>query len=508
MNRVARFFDTVVSTVSPAAGLRRERARLTAHLLNQQFGTRRYEAATKKRRGEGWQAKGTSAQTEVALDLHTLRDRSRDLVRNNPNAARAVTLLQNNVVGSGIRASIANPKAAAAWKQWAETTDCDARGRMDFYGIQELVIRTVAESGECLVIRRRASNTASGIPLRLLVLEGDYLDTAKTTPLDTGYIQNGVELDRDGRPVAYWLYDRHPGDQQGPSFVSKRYPASEVLHIFDMLRPGQVRGVPFGASAMLRMYDLDGFEDAQLIRQKIAACYAVFVTDSAEALGGFDSDRRGEAEKVEPGIIEYLPPGKAVTFASPPGAEGAYVDYVREHLRRIAASYGVTYEALTGDYSQVNYSSARMGAVEMNRNMLRLQTRMMVPQLCQPVFSWFAEASQIVGRGRAALTANWSTPRQEMVDPTREVPAIINMVRGHLMSQSEALRKMGYEPDEVFAEIAADNERLDQLGLISDSDPRKVMKAGITQPYLDTPSTAAGFTDPEPEPAPAPAAPA
>lgn len=493
--------DRIVWAVSPSTALRRMQARMASDMLE---SSRRYNAATKGRRGANWNAKSTSAQTEISLDLITLRNRSRDMVRNNPFAAKAVQVIQNNVIGTGIRPSISNARAKNAWKAWAETTDCDWNGQMNFYGLQKQIMRTVAESGECIVVKRRLANTRSGVPIRLQVLEGDYIEHSRTYDVDGGgYIQNGIEYSGQGERVAYWLYERHPGDQRGPSFVGRRVPASDVLHVYDVQRPGQVRGVPFGVSALLRLQDFDEYEDAQLVRQKIAACFSVFITDSSEALGGIDSAAREEAGRVEPGIIEYLPPGKQVSFASPPGAEG-YTDYSRKILQGVSAAYGITYEALTNDLSAVNFSSARMGWLEMQRNIEDWQQRMIIPMLCQPVFDWFVAAATIAGRGGAAINASWTTPRREMVDPTREVPAVITAIRGGLITQSEALRQAGYEPDDVYSEIAADNKAFDRLGLILDSDPRKVMKAGITQPYLDTASSAAGFDDPPP---PAPTAP-
>jgi len=485
-------FERTIAYFSPATALRRERARLALDVVG-----RKYEGAAKGRRTQNWLTRGTSANTEISADLFTLRERSRDLVRNCAPAFKAIQVIQNNTIGTGIRPNIANAKAKKAWQAWGETTDCDYGGQMDFYGLQKLIMRTVAESGEALVLKRRVAKTASGVPIRLQVLECDHIDHLKTFEIESGYIINGIEFNNSGERVAYWLFERHPGDLLAMSADSKRIPATEVLHIYDIQRPSQVRGIPFGASTFINQRDYDEFVDAQLVRQKIAACFSVFIQDQTE-LTTARSEEREEAGRVEPGVIEYLPPGKTVTFASPPPADG-YSDYSRNMLQRIASGYGITYESMTGDLANTSFSSGRMGWLEMARNIGDWQGRIIIPMFCKAAFEWFVTGAELAGRGGKSVTATWTTPKREMINPAQDVPAVINSIRAGLISQSEALRMLGYDPDEVFAEMAADNAKLDNLGLILDSDPRKVMKAGTVQPYLDTTVAAAGFEDSPPQ---------
>jgi lambda family phage portal protein len=137
------------------------------------------------------------------------------------------------------------------------------------------------------------------------------------------------------------------------SLASQPVPASSVLHLFDRLRPGQVRGVPWFAPVILKLRDLDEYDDAELVRKKIEACFAAFVTgsDDEETLGAAATDADGRrVESFEPGMIEYLAPGKDVKFATP-SAGGDYAEYMRVQLHAIASGVGLTYELLTGDLS-------------------------------------------------------------------------------------------------------------------------------------------------------------
>jgi capsid protein len=181
--------------------------------------------------------------------LARLREVARDLVRNNPYAESALGTIADHTVGWGIVAKplTPNPRLTAAWKAWSETTACDADGRHNLAGLQNLAIRTIAESGEVLIRRRnRLLSDGLPIPMQLQVLEPDMLDAYKTITLPNGgKIVQGVEFDAIGTRVAYWLFPKHPGailmQSIGSMFpASKRIPASEIIHGFmtKAARPG------------------------------------------------------------------------------------------------------------------------------------------------------------------------------------------------------------------------------------------------------------------------------
>jgi lambda family phage portal protein len=486
------WIDRAVSLVSPRTGLRRARYRAAMDVLH-----RGYEGARVGRRTDGWVSPGTGANTEVAVALPRLRDRTRDLVRNNPYAAKAVQAVVSNLVGTGIVARARsgdadlNDRADALWLRF--TAQCDADGRTDFHGQQALVVRAMAESGECLVrLRPRRSNDGLDVPLQLQVLEADHLDTTRAGDVPGGgFIHQGIEFDGLGRRIAYWLFPVHPGEvatfRRG-SLQSRRIPADRVLHIFERLRPGQERGVPWFAPAILKLRDLDEYDDAELVRKKIEACFAAFVLDAddAETLGEVRQDGDGRRiETFEPGMIEYLPAGKDVRFAAP-AASGGYPEYMRMQLHAVAAGLGLTYELLTGDLSQVNYSSIRAGLIEFRRRMEALQWQVLIPNLCTPIWRAFVTTAQATGRLPAGdFGVEWTAPRFEAVDPLKDVKADIMAVRAGAMTLKEMIARNGYDPAEVLREIAETNALLDRLGLVLDTDPRHSTQTGQAKPSED-----------------------
>lgn len=459
--------EKTIFRVSPAWALARERARVAIDLL------RGYEAATNGRRGGMQGANGGSANAESIYALTQLRNKSRELVRNNTYAQRAIHVIATNTIGAGIRPShsgtsnLQNKRINEQWKIWAETTDCDYNGQLNFYGLQEQVMKAVAQDGECLIVRRRTRDR-NKISIQLQVLEADYLDVNRfqNTFGDGSFIMQGVEFDKNGKRSAYWLFDRHPGDPLLTSYPpSKRVRAEDVCHVYRVDRPGQVRGIPFGVSAFLRVRDLDEYQDAELMRRKIAACFAAFVTDT----NGISNSKGSVPDRIEPGSVTTLSPGQSISFAAPPSTEG-YSEYVKTTLQSIAIGYGITYESLTSDLANTSFSSGRMGWLEMHRNVVSWQENIMIAQFCQPVYQWFSDALELMGY-RSANAVTWTPPRREMIDPVKETEGMKQLIRSGMDSWQNQVRKLGRDPQDVLNELKADHELFVGAKIVPESDP-------------------------------------
>lgn len=480
------FWDRALGFFSPLAELRRLQARQARDVMLRSNG---YEGASHGRRTQNWYANGLAANALVWGNVKTLRSRCRDLERNQPYAASGLEVITTHTVGKGIIPTATGGKRDSKnldslWVDWGDETACDFDGRFDFYGLQALAMKTIARDGSVLIRRKRARlSDGLPVPLQLQVLEPDYLDFSRDCMTeDGGRIMNGVAFDKNGRRTGYWLFPEHPGDRfvAYRSLLSEFVPASEVLHVYRTERAGQSDGVPWLAPGVIRIKDLDEYEDAALIRQKIAACFVGFIhdTEALDDLSG-SADKKSALERVEPGILETLPPGKTVTFGTPPATQG-HGENMTWYLRGIAAALGITYEALTGDYSQVNFSSARMGALRMRANIDQWQGMMLVPQLCKPVWRWFVEAAIMQGTVETFSPAVWTPPRREMIDPVKETEALKAQIRIGLTPLSEAQQQLGKDPVTVMAQYAADNQKLDELKLKFDSDPRKDTGAAPT----------------------------
>jgi lambda family phage portal protein len=476
------WWDRFLIGIAPGWGLRRLRSRAAAFA---------YEAASGGRRSS-WHRSSSDANAAGGPSLSVLRELSRDLRRNNGWARRGIQTIANNTIGWGIGAKATGVEPSLAktalelWNKWADSKSCNFDGQMPFNGIQRLVLKTVVESGEALVVKQPADEVDGlPVPLRVQVLEPDYLDTMKDrTGGDgdqAGPIIQGVEFDRDGRRVAYWLHRQHPGSMRLGSFDSRRVPARDVLHVYLVERAGQVRGVPWLTSAIARLNDFDEYDDAVLMQQKIAACFGAFVQDfegSGTALGE-QSREDPHLETLEPGHIEYLPQGKTVTFAQPPGVTDS--SFTTRNLRRIAVSLGVTYEDLTSDYSMVNFSSARMARLAHWANVHEWRWDMVIPQLCDGVWRWAMELAAGLYEWPAVPSAEWAPPPMPMLEPDKEGLAYQRLVRTGAMTIYQMIRERGEDPASHLAEIAEANARLDDLGIVLDCDPRRLNASGGSQ---------------------------
>lgn len=456
--------DKMVALVSPELGLKRMYSR--ALYAEAQASTKRgFDGAKSGPRAGNWRGSGNSINADLATSLTTLRNRSRDLIANNPYIKHALKVLVGNMVGTGIVPKFEDKRMADLWATWSRL-ECDAAGLLGFGGIQAQLIRAIWESGEVLVrYRVRYPEDGLSIPLQLQVLEADFLDSSKTGETDTGFCIAGVQFNKTGQRTGYWLFDRHPGEvpSLARALTSKLIPASEVLHLFNPLgRPGQVRGIPEFAASIWKARDLDDYQEAHAIRKKIEACFAAFVTTSDQDFRAGQPSavvKKGErrVEELSPGLIEYLRPGEEVEFSNPTGSDG-YEETVRVDLRAIAAGADVSYEQLTGDYSQVNFTSGRMGKMEFKTMVEQFQWLVFVPMFCDQVAAKASSIAYLYKKIPVAkvLPASWTAPRIALLDPLREGQGYQVMIEIGVMSRHMVIRELGYDPTEVDAEIAAD----------------------------------------------------
>lgn len=489
----ANLLDRAIGWVAPVAGARRLRHRVAMDIME-----RGYDGAKSGRLNDSWNATSTSADAEIAAAGRLLRDRMRDLVRNNPHAANALSVLVAHAVGDGIVPRSKDPKINDLFAKWVNK--CDAGGRLDFYGIQSIAVRGMFESGDGIVRRRRRlASDGLPVPLQLQVLETDMIDTVKEGTLPNGNTAiQGIEFSRLDKPLAYWMFRTHPGNSYydlRSSFESVRISADDIAHAFVMDRP-QVKGTPWGSPVITALYDLAGYEQAEIVRKRLEACLVGVVTggEDGDSVGMPMTNENGDplppgiydvhgarVEKFSPGMFYNAVGGRDIKF-SQPAATGNYDAYKNSMLHTIAAGFRVPHSLLTGRLDGVNYSSSKIGLEHFKRMISALQWQVIIPMLCQPIWDWFIEAAYLAGEiNTRDVPVEWSPPRFYSADPSKDATARIAEVRSGFKTLFEAIAETGRNPDDVLAEHAAANKKLDDLGLIFDSDPRRMSGNGQVQ---------------------------
>ena len=280
------------------------------------------------------------------------------------------------------------------------------------------------------------------------------------------------------------------------------------------MRPGQLRGIPWLANALVRLWELDQYDDAELLRKKFAAMMMAFIIrqnpedpffgNEQTTRGGHRCRRRHagcrepgvQVAQLEAGTMMDLEPGEDVKFTDPADVGGNYEAFERQTLLRIGAGLGMPYDMLTGDLSQTSYSSIRAGILSFRRLCEQIQYGVFIYQFCRPVWQAFIEAAVLAGELDARdyqanradyLAVEWHTPKWAWVDPEKDVKAEILAIRAGLKARSMSINETGMDEEEVDRQIARDNERADELELVLDSDPRRTDMRGAEKVEATSP---------------------
>lgn len=495
--KLGEIIDRSIAPFAPGLAARRTAARIGLDAVRQ------YEAAKfGDRRTKGWSRPASSADRENEFGTIGLRNGARDLVRNNKYASAAVKQMKAHMIGDGItcRTTHAIPSVAqAAQDEWDRF--CDSKvyeNRHDIFHVQKLIAGEMVEGGEALQLWLAGPN---GPDSKIRVLEGDYLDSTKTTRLnDGGRLVQGVQFNRDNDRTHYHLFDEHPGDVIfGSSLTSTAISAEFVDHVYDEARPGQTRGVSWFASTALTLRDIADIEDARRWKEKVAACVALVLTpgedSSASALAASEKQegKKPDQETLRPGMIFRTKKGETATSLTP-AASADGVMFIRQQLAAVSANL-VPYHVLTGDVSQANYSSLRAALLAFWALLDDWQQQIIIPLCCRSAFDRRMRILALQ-KGDARLLqvkAQWAVPKRAFVDPVKDLMGEIMEIRAGLSTMTQAMSRRGIDVDKHLKEIERINGLLDSMKLALDIDPRKLTTAGILQaaaPYLYKTDTA------------------
>jgi lambda family phage portal protein len=470
-------------------------------------GRRAYEGAVVSRLTSDWVTSSTSADAEINSSLVRLRNRSRQLVRDNAYARQALRAIACNVIGHGIRLQAQVPmqrgggrlderlnrQIETAWDRWCRPSTCHTAGRLSFVEISRLAIQAMAESGEVFIRMVPQAFGGSSVPLALEVLEADLVKEDKNDgpAPDGSEWRMGVKVDRWGRPLSYAFRTRHPGDiQNGLGHQLVEVPAAEILHLAMIERPGQTRGVPMFAAAIKRLHHLAGYEEAEVVRARAASSLMGFITSPEGELQGDEVYQDERVSNFEPGVFKYLAPGESVNVPTLDAPDGQFEPFMRAMLRAVAATTGVPYPSLSADYSQTNYSSSRLELLESREHWRTLQ-QFMIEHLHRPVFEQWMRAAVAVGQldlpGYELMperydAVKWFPRGWGWVDPEKEVNAYKEAVRCGFATQAQIVAEQGGDLEELLVARKAEVDRAQELELQFDTNPADDDLGGYVEP--------------------------
>ena len=459
---------------------------------------RDYLAASKGRLYMDFKGSNKSADAEIRWNLRDLRNRSRDLERNNEYARRYLQLLQTNIVGeSGFRLQLkgrnidgtidmaGNNIIEAAWDEFCRLGGPTVDGKMSMTDLDNHVIRGMARDGEVFLHIVNKNYLRHGIGVQ--IIEPDRVDEQMNETLKDGnQVRMGVELDSDTRRVAaYHVLVNNPGDYDYATTTTggyrQRIPADRMLHIYVQERADQTRGVPWVVTAMPALKMLHGYREAELVAARVGAAKMGFFTSPAG--DGFTADGFEDTftplYDAEAGTFHQLPAGVDFKAFDPTHPTTAFADFEKAILRGIAGGLGVSYTSLANDLEGTSYSSIRQGALE-ERDFYKTQQRFMIEHFVDPMFRmWMRHVMDfalipINGPGKFekfSLGISWRARGFQWVDPLKEINAAVVGLQNGIISHTDIAATYGRDAEETFAQIQRDKEMAKIFGLTMAYEP-------------------------------------
>jgi len=466
------FLDRAIGFFSPVQQARRLKARIAVEMLNAYAGASKVKRSLKK-----WLTLTQDADADILVDLPTLRDRSRDLVRNNPLAAGAIKTKLTHVVGTGLRlqaridrtilnltedqADVWEAQVQREWKLFFDFKDCDLTRTLTGTGLTRMIYQQAKENGDSFILLPRKKRPGNAYALKLQVIEADRVCN-KDDVADTAKLAGGIKKDEDGAPVEYHILKNHPGGLE--NFKDKKWHKRKaygektglpnVIHLFNPTRPGQSRGVPDLAPVIELFKQLGRYTEAEIMAAVISAMFTIFIESEAGPGGagsGFNySNADGETEqkvsdkdyKMGNGLILELNRGEKVHDSDPGRPNANFDSFILAIMRQIGTGLEIPYEILIKHFTR-SYSAARASLLEFWKYVIT-ERMWLSDNFLKPVyevFLWEAVAEgRIAAPGffadpgiRAAyLGANFVGPTKGQIDELKEVKAAKERIEAKL----------------------------------------------------------------------------
>lgn len=435
----------------------------------------RYAGASHDRIVSRWFAWLEDPNQELRGTLADLRARSREAVRDNGEAAGLLLDFEADIVGAtgaalqfrarrprGADIRALNDRVERAFWEWARPGVCTIGPAMSFAALQRLMIRTVITDGEFVALKVEDPRLPHGFALQ--VLDPDQIDEAENRPAGAGQraVVLGIEVDADGRPARYAIWDRHPSL---PGREKQWIAADRVVHVFKRVRAGQLRGIPWFAPALVTWKLGSRYTEAELYQSLLAAAQGGFFESEDGSIAvpvGADGKPIPITMEAVPGTARALPSGWKFSPWEPKHPTANYVGFMKAVKRIVARAFGRSYASLTGDIEAVNFSSMRTDRVREMQQSRMHQQDILVEQFCDVVFAtWFRMASLTGALGVVSLTSadqawytTWMCTGWPWIDPTKDAAAALMELNMGVTSPQRICAEKGRDYYEVIDEIA------------------------------------------------------
>jgi lambda family phage portal protein len=469
-----------------------------------------YAAGRMTRLTEDWGTSNSSADLDLWANLQALRGRARRLSTNNPIIQKYLRMCKKNIAGpNGIQLQMKvpmkkgkklnkklNQDLEAAWLRWCRRDSCTVTGTLTFAQAQRFAVEQWKRDGECIV--RMVTYDRNPFNFSLQFFDPDQMDVNYFNYLmpNGNQIRMGVETDSYGKPVAYYLWKRHPAEYSTAPQFRIRVPASEIVHVCSVQRVAQTRGYPEMSPSMIPVHMTGKYAEAEVVAARTASEKQGFF-ESAASDEGYDGPRDADdriSMKAEPGLLEQLPAGVTFKAWDSQHPTQAFPHFMKSMIRLAGAGLDVSYESLANDREGVNYSSIRAGLLD-ERDTWRTEQDLFKEAFCRPIFEKWLETSWLAGEIKLDGSpadffgyANFHARGWPWVDPLKDMQAAVLAVENGYESQSQQMAESGNDFEETIDEIAYEQEYIKASGATLGTDTKGVADTADDTAADDTPA--------------------
>lgn len=482
-----------------------------------QTALRRYDAAKVNGLNAGWTTQPVVANWDIRQSIRVLRARAREYAQNNSHGRTALRKSRLNVIGRKglqlqcqaymknlkngqpvLNATLNTAVERAFWKWASNPAFCTTSGKMNLNRAQKLAITQLKRDGEILCALVTDADNPFGFSIRLLNV--DYLDENYNETLPNGNrVIMSVEIDRDWKPVAYWLTTPSSNIMFAPDRDRKRVrvPAEQIIHAFYVTEDEeQVRGVTSFHAALLNAKHAAGYLESVLVGARAGASQIAIIEeeiplDSAgddmrlACYDGMTPDeitaaRANPKIDLTPGTISRLPPGMKMNAWKPDQPNQNHAEFWKAMMIEEAMANDLPYFSQSGDMESVNFSSSRVGREDERETYLDDQD-FIADFFCTPIFhAWLKSAwlnGQITLQPRdldELRFPKWRGRGWPFIQPDKDVQANLDAIRGGIKTPREVVEETGKDYEEFLLEYAESVAKAKEIaGIDYKAQPQK-----------------------------------
>ena len=430
-----------------------------------------------------------------------MKSRARDLERNSDITQAILSAFVRNVIGKGIHPQPKildangedfeelNDEIEKHWKYWTRAKNCDIQGQLSFHEMLKVIFVRKFVDGDIFILKK--IDSTAKIPFKIQLVENDNLDTSVNFEKNGVICIQGIEFDENLKPVAYHFKK----SLDYFSFESERIPANQVIHLFKKNRPSQIMGISEMVGEIDRIKNVDEFLEAEMVAQRVAACFSLFVeSENEERRANFkrniddsEEDEDGRIDTIAPGIIEYLKPGEKISAANPGRNSTNAKDFVEMQLRLIGAGLGLSYESLSRSMSQVTFSSARQSMLE-DRKTFEQHQQYLIEYFLREVYTEFViscvnekilKIDDFWENKDRYLSNNFVTSGWTWIDPKKEIDAITIELKNGMTTLAHVAASHGKDWKEILVQRAKEQKFAEKIGVRLDIDSTDIQNPDV-----------------------------